>query len=139
MVGLALALVFAKLVKNWQAKCAKFSDTNDPKLNFKIYIKYRNAIFNKKIGTHKKKKIMTLRKIQFIINFFRYLIITLPTNYENNMLFYFFTHEIGFVTIFWRKREQFFLSQHCKTYKDKYSRINITKKKNKKIKKCSFI
>lgn len=50
MVRLILALIFIKLIKNGQVKCTRFLDTNNSKLNLKIYIEYRNATQDIKIG-----------------------------------------------------------------------------------------
>lgn len=75
-----LALVSVKLIKNWQVKWAKFLDTDDLKLNLKIYIKYKSAIVNKRIGMSKKKEMMILKRTESTNNAFRYLIIILPTS-----------------------------------------------------------
>lgn len=99
VAGLVLALVPTKLVKNWQAECAKFLDTDDLKLNLKIYIKYRSAALDKRIGSSKGKKMMTQSETQPTTDVFRYFIITLPTSYKNNVLYYFLTYETGFVTV----------------------------------------
>ena len=58
----ALLLVFAKFVKNWQTKCAKFFDTNDFKLNLKLYIRHRNATLEEIVKMPKKKKIIILKR-----------------------------------------------------------------------------
>ena len=53
-----LALVFTKLVKNRYVKYAKFLDNNNPKLNLKIYIRHKNTIFNQRIESLEKIKMM---------------------------------------------------------------------------------
>lgn len=55
----ALSLVFAKLLKNWQAKYAKFFDTNNLKLNLKVCIGHKSTTINKKIRIKQEKKIIT--------------------------------------------------------------------------------
>ena len=60
---LVLALVLAKLVKNWQAECAKFLDADDSKLNLKVYIRHKSVTLDERNGTLKGKKMMTLRGI----------------------------------------------------------------------------
>lgn len=73
-------MVPTKLVKNWQAKCRKLLDIDDPKLNLKVYIGYKNAIIDGRIRTSEEKKMMTPREIQPTTNVSRYLIITLLTS-----------------------------------------------------------
>ncbi len=107
IAGPALVLVSAKLVKNWQAKCVKFLDTVDPKLNLKVYIEHRSATLDERIGTPEEKKMMTSRGTQPTTNVFRYLIITSPTTYENHVLYYLSTHESGFVTMPGKKKQEF--------------------------------
>ena len=46
----ALVLVPAKLVKNWQAECAKFLDIDDLRLNLKLCIGHKSATSNEKLG-----------------------------------------------------------------------------------------
>lgn len=104
VAGLALALVPAKLVKNEQAKYAKFLDTNDPKLNLKIYIGHKSATLDKKIGTFEGKKMMTLKGTQPTTKASRYFIITSPTSYKNNILYYLSTHETSFIIVPVKKR-----------------------------------
>lgn len=55
MAGLVLALVSIKLIKNGQAECTRFLDTDNSKSNLKMYIEYRNVIQDIKIGTSEKK------------------------------------------------------------------------------------
>lgn len=50
---------------------------------------------------------MTSRGIQPTTDVSRYLIITSPTNNKNNVLYYLSTHEIGFIIIFGKKRQEF--------------------------------
>lgn len=61
MARLALVLVSVKLVKNWQAECAKFLDTNDLKLDLKVYIGHRSATQDVRIGKSERKEMMTPR------------------------------------------------------------------------------
>lgn len=107
MTELALTLISIKLVKNQQAKYAKFLDTNDLKLNIKIYIRYKSITVNKKIGMPAKKEIIILRGIQLTIIIFGYLIITLPTSYKNIMLYYLSIYKTRFVTLSEKKRHKF--------------------------------
>ncbi len=107
VAGPALALVSMKLVKDWQAECAKFFDTVDPKLNLKVYIEHRSAILDERIGMLEKKKIITLRGTQPTTDTPRYLIITLPTSYKNNILYYLSTHESGLITAPGKKKQKF--------------------------------
>lgn len=83
----------------------KFFDTNDPKQNLKVYIGHKSATLDKIIGMPKKKKMMTPRGIQLTTNISRYLISTSPISYKNNILYYLFTHETGFITILGKKRQ----------------------------------
>lgn len=50
-----LVLSSAKLVKNWQIEYVKFLDTNNLKLNLKVYIRHKSKILNKRIEMPKKK------------------------------------------------------------------------------------
>lgn len=77
----------------------KFLDTDDSKLNLKVYIKHRNVIFVERIRMFKGKKMKILKETQLTTNISRYLIITLLTSYKNNILYYLSTHEIGFIII----------------------------------------
>lgn len=104
---LALILVLAKLVKNWQAECAKFQDNIDLKLNLNIYIRYKNATLNKRIEISER-KIIILRETQSIIDTSRYLIITLPTSHKNNVLYYLSIHKSGFIILLGKKRQEFY-------------------------------
>ena len=63
VVGLILVLFLARLIKNWQAECAKFLDADDLKPNLKIYIRYRSAIFDERIRMPEGKKMITPREI----------------------------------------------------------------------------
>lgn len=54
----SISISFTKFVKNWQIKCAKFLDIDDPKQNLKVYIEYKSILFNKKIEIIEKKIII---------------------------------------------------------------------------------
>lgn len=54
---------------------------------------------NEKIGTMKGKEIMILKRAQLLSNLLKFLIITSPTSYSNNILYFFSTHEFGFVSV----------------------------------------
>lgn len=97
-------MIHAKLVKNWQGKSAKFLNIDDPKLNLNVYIRYKSAIFDKKIRTPEEKKMMTLKRTQPTTNASRYLIIISPTSYKNNVLYYFSIYNTGFVTMLRKKK-----------------------------------
>lgn len=99
VAGPVLALVPTKLVKNWQAQCTKFLDTDYPKLNIKVYIRHRSVTFNERIGLPKGKKMMIQSETQPTTNASKYFIITLLTSYKNNVLYYLLTHDTGFVTV----------------------------------------
>lgn len=88
MARSVLALVSAKLVKNWQAEYAKFLDIDDPKLNLNVYIRHKSVILNERIGTPKGKKMKIPKEIQPTINVSRYLIIISLISYKNNVLYY---------------------------------------------------
>lgn len=60
---LLLALIHAKLVKIWQAKCAKFLDIDDPKLNLNIYIGHKSVTLDEKIRIPEEKKMIIPREI----------------------------------------------------------------------------
>lgn len=100
----ALALVPTKLIKNWQIEYAKFLDTDDPKLNLKVYIGHRSITLDERIGMSEGKKIITPKGIQPITDISRYLIIISLTSYENNVLYYLFNYESGFVIMPRKKR-----------------------------------
>lgn len=86
----------------------KFLDTDDPKLNLKVYIRHRSATLNKRIRMPKKKMMIIPRETQPTTNASKYLIITSPTRYNNNIPYYFSTHEIGFVTVLEKKKQRFY-------------------------------
>lgn len=136
MAELVLALVPAKLIKNWLVKYAKFLNTNGPKLNLKVYIKYKSAILNKKIGISKGKKIIILKQIQPNTNLSRYLIITLSISYKNNVLYYFSTCEIDFIIMYRKKRREF-----CSKLiiQDIWGNISTLRRKEKKQKEYLYI
>lgn len=99
-------MVSLKLVKNWQAEYVNLLNTNDRKLNFEVFIKHKTVTPDERIGTPKKKKMMTLRGIQLTTNASRYLIITLSISYKNNVLYYLCTYEINFVIVPWKKKRE---------------------------------
>lgn len=78
MTKLALALIYVKLVKNWQIKYTKFFNTNNLILNLNLYIKYKSITFNKNFKMPKRKKIIITSGIKLINTIFRYFIIALP-------------------------------------------------------------
>lgn len=55
MNKLALAFISTKLVKNYQKNNTNIFYIHNSKFNFKIYIKYKNMMFNKNIKLLKKK------------------------------------------------------------------------------------
>lgn len=103
----ALALVPAKLEKNWHAECVKFFDIDDSQLNLKVYMRHKNTTLDEKIGMPQRKKMMTPRGIQLTTNASRYLIITSPTNNKNSVLYYLSTYEKGFITMSRKKKREF--------------------------------
>lgn len=100
-------MVPAKLVKNWQAECAKFLDTNNLRLNLKVFIGHRSATTNEKIGIKQGKEIMTPKGTKPSSDSSKFLIITSPTSYDNNVLYFLSTHESSFVSVPGKKRKEF--------------------------------
>lgn len=49
-------------MKNWQAKCAKFFDTNNLILDLKVCIEHRSITTDKKIEIEQEKEIMILKR-----------------------------------------------------------------------------
>lgn len=138
VVGPALVLVPTKLVKNWQAEYAKFFDTDNSKQNLKVYIRYRSATLNKRIRTTEEKMMITPKGIQPTINASKYLIITLSTSYKKNVLFYFSTHKIGFVTMLEKKKREFYSKSIAQDMWGQIFRDKYYKEKRKETKRISL-
>lgn len=139
MAGSVLVFVAVKFVKNWQAEYAKFLDTDDQKLNLKIYIGYRSVTLNEKIRISEKMKMITPRETQSIINISKYFIITLLISYKNNVLYYLSINKTGFIIVPKKKRWEFCLKS---TAQDVWNQIfwnKYYKKKKKKQKECSYV
>lgn len=77
------------------------------KLNLKIYIRYKNGIFNKNIKINKKNN--NIKKTQSIIDIFNYFIIILSINYKNIIFYHLFINKTSFITMFEKKRKIFYL------------------------------
>lgn len=107
VLGPALALVPAKLVKNWQAECMKLLDVVDVKLRLQISLGHRSATTEEKIGTERGRQMMTPEKLNPSADSTRFLVITSPTSYVNNVQYYLSTHEAGFVEVPGKKRKEF--------------------------------
>lgn len=84
----------------------------------------------------KGKKIIILRQTQPNTNPFRYLIITLSTNYKNNVLYYFSTCEIDFIIVH-RKKKQEFCSKL--TVQNMWGKISSLRRKEEKQKEYLYI
>lgn len=68
---------------------------------------------------------MIPRETQLTTNASRYLMIILPTSQKNNILYYFSTHKISFITIPRKKKQKFGLKltvqdMWCQIFQDKY-------------------
>lgn len=94
-------------MKNWQAECAKFLDTDNLRLNLKVFIGHRSATTDEKIGIKQGKEIMTPKGTKPSSDSSRFLIITSPTSYDNNVLYFLSTHESSFVSVPGKKRKEF--------------------------------
>lgn len=69
-------------------------------------IGHRSATTDEKIVTKKGKKIMTLKAANSTSDSSRFLIITLPTSYDSNFLYFLSIHETGFVNMLGRKKKK---------------------------------
>lgn len=58
-----LALVFVNVVKNWEVECTNFLDTDNQKLDLKVYIRHRITTLNERIKIFEGKKMMIPRGI----------------------------------------------------------------------------
>ena len=94
-------------MKNWQAEYAKFLDTDNLRLNLKVCIGHRSATTNEKIGIKQGKEIMTPKGMKPSSNLSRFLIITLRTSFNNNVLYFLSTHESSFVSVPGKKKKEF--------------------------------
>lgn len=90
-------------------------------------IGHKSTITNKKIGKKEEKKIMTPKKRKSLSNLFRFLIITLPISYDSNVLYFLWTHDSKFVSMFGKKKKKFWFQSieqniEGEIFYDKYSK-----------------
>lgn len=70
-------------------------------------IGHRSATSNKKIKINQGKEIMTLKKTQSSNNLSKFMIITLPISYDNNVLYFLSTYETSFISEPSKMRKKF--------------------------------
>ena len=92
----------------------------------------------KKIGIKQGKEIMTSKGAKPSSDLSRFLIITSPTSYDNNVLYFLSTHENSFISMPGKKKKKF-CSQSIE--QDVWGQIFYNKyyKKKKSERKCMFL
>lgn len=104
-----------------------------------MYISYKSVTTKEKIGIKQGKEIMISKKTKLLNNLSRFLIITLPISYNNNMLYFLSIHESNIVSVLDKKKKNFVPNQQSKTFEAKLYVKNTAKRKNTRQKACFYI
>lgn len=73
----------------------------------KVCIGHKSAMTNKKLAIQQREDIRTPKRAKPSSDSSRFLIINLPTSYNNNLLYFKSTHETEFVSVPGKKRKEF--------------------------------